>query len=310
MKTIFLIFSLLVSNNFCNAQKDYSAYYKITCEFYNNTLDPAKIDYAIKNISLLESAFEIIDPLPSDLMNASYYYYILNNRRKGRKYLLQAAKAGAIILKSEDAYMDSVLNSDKKLRRKYDNFHHHYLTTKCDVENSIEIIKLFNMDQHTRSLFSDYSDADSSFYKYKWKDVVKSDSTNYFSLLKILKSPNFNSRNLTSEAQLGLGIVLMHSATERYANKDTVFAQLKKEMLNGAISPRFYANSVDRYYMYIKSQNYYCCFYDEELPIFDLQNIDKRRAEVWLYPLYLKFKWNNQLDMLPKDYKYDPDSVK
>jgi len=78
-------------------------------------------------------------------------------------------------------------------------------------------------------------------------------------------------------------------------------------MLKGVITPDFYANCVDRYYG-VKGLNYYCKFYQNELPTYDIENVDKRRSEVFLPPLYFSFKWNNKLDQLPKNYIYVGDS--
>jgi hypothetical protein len=282
------------------AQSDYSEYFKAKSELAGN-LDLKDYQNALALRCL--KAFTNNKPLPYDLIIVSKYYYNNNNNRKGKKYLYKAALSG---LQASDSYyadyFDSLFIKDKNLKtqtiKKYKNY-----IRNCDIENSIKIIKLFENDQITRSFLRSYEE-DTVFLNYKWKEISKSDSVNYYSLIQIINAPDFNSIKLTNDAKYGMATILMHSATNKYANPDSIFALLKTEMLKGVVSPDFYANCVDRYYG-TKGLNYYCKFYDKELPIYDIRNVDKRRSEVWLPPLYFMFKWKNKLDQLPKDYIYE-----
>jgi hypothetical protein len=310
MKKIILSSLILIANTICFAQKDYTEYYNITYNYHLNSPNPEKVCDINKKEVLFLKAFSINDPLANDLFDLADGFYNSGNTKKGEEYLMKAANAG--FERSDLEYyffIDSLLKSDKKLKEKFEKNYSDFLKNRCDITNSIKIIKLFDSDQLLRIHFSKYYQIDTTNKKSIMKEWIKDDSLNYFSLIEIMKSPGFNSSNLTNEAKLGIGIILTHSATNHYTNPDTVFALLKKEMLKGVVDPRFYTNSVDRYYMNNKELNYYCNFYDESLPIIDIENVDKRRAEVWLYPLYLKFKWNKQLEKLPKEYKYDVNTI-
>jgi hypothetical protein len=299
MKKIILLLLVIAANVNCFAQKDYSEYFKAKSEIAGNV---ELKDYQNALASRCQKAFTKNKPIPYDLIIVSNYFYNNNNKRKGEKYLMKAASAG---LKPSETYFrqyfDSLFIKDKKLEAKTIKRYKNYLRN-CDIENSFKIIKLVDNDQITRSFLRGY-EKDTAFSDYKWKQVRINDSANYFSLVNILNTPEFNSTKLTIEAQFGMSVILMHSTTNHYANPDSIFALLKKEMLKGVITPDFYANCVDRYYG-VKGLNYYCKFYHNDLPIYDVENVDKRRLEVFLPPLYLSFKWNNKLDQLPESYIY------
>lgn len=309
MKNIIILFLFLYTNAFCLSQTTYIEYYNITYKYYNKSVDAKNSTNIIIKEALFREAFLSNKPLAWDLFYLADAFYSSGNFKKGTKYLLNAANSGFEISNiGISFFIDSLLNNDDNLRKSYEKKYCSFLKKNCDLINSIKILKLFQSDEHIRMYFRDYAE-DTLFGKFRAYEMIKIDSINYFTLLEIMGTPNFNSSNLTDEAKLGIGIILQHSATRDFANTDTVFALLKKEMLKGVINPRFYANCVDRYYMIEKGMNYYCSFYDEDLPIYDIANVDKRRAEVWLYPLYFKFKWSNKLDQLPKDYTYDIDTI-
>jgi hypothetical protein len=305
-KILIIIYLNILTINFCLAQTDYSTYYNITNNYRLNSPNPESAININDKEALYKKAFSLNKPLAWDLYVLADGFFNSGNLKKGEDYLLKATAAGFNISETDDfPFIDSLLKANKNLKDKLNKNYNNYLRKNCDILNSIRILQLFASDQHIRFYLRDYSEIDTVFRKFRGIEIGKCDSINYFSLLKIMRSPNFNSSNLTEEAKFGIGLILTHSATDGFANPDTVFAILKKEMLKGVVSPEFYANSVDRYYMNNKGMNFYCKFYDETLPIYDIANVDKRRSEVWLYPLYFKFKWNKQLDKLPNDYKYD-----
>ena len=103
----------------------------------------------------------------------------------------------------------------------------------------------------------------------------------------------------------------MHSVTNRYAKNmaDSLVRVLQNLAISGEISNELVACGIDRYYHYSKGVNYYYKFFDRNLPIYDAENLDKRRKEIGLSPLYLFYKNNNHLDRLPKEYKYDINTI-
>jgi hypothetical protein len=253
----------------------------------------------------LMQAFKYNKALPYDLLKISYYYYKQGNQKKGEKFLFRSASKGENVLDTFFGnYYDSLFKADEEVGKKYQKKYIKALK-RSDIYNSIEVIKLFNNDQHIRSYFRSY-EQDKSFKIYKWQEVRKIDSSNYFALIRIMKLAHFDSKKLTLDAQEALGILLTHSLTNDYVNPDSVITLLKSEMLKGVIDPIFFANAIDRYYFANKGMNFYCNFYDSASPIFDIANLDKRRSEIFLYPLYFKFKWNNRMFQLPTEYKFDP----
>jgi|GEM_PF-5772889 hypothetical protein len=293
MKNLISIFSLLVLFFFRSySQNNYINYYR---QLYQGNVD---------------LAFNMNKPLPNDLFARSIYYFKSKQFHKGKKFLKKAAIYGFNYTECiKQPFMDSILSNNMALHNLVDKSYRIFITRICDFNNSVLITKLFENDQNIRRI-SNYNGTDSLLRKYLMAKLIECDSINYYSLLKIIKEPTFISTNLTLESKLGLGIILAHSATNNYANADSVFQLLKNEMLKGVVSPLFYSNSVDRYYMYNKKMNYYCQFFDEDFPIYDIINIDKRREEIGLPSLYQEFKSINKLNELPKDYKYDNNSVK
>jgi hypothetical protein len=287
MKNSISIFSLLVLFFFKSyGQNSYINYYK---QIYQGNFD---------------LAFSMNKPLPYDLMGRSSYYFRNKQFHKGKKFLKKAARCGFNYTDIKEPYMKNLLNNNLSLYNLVDRSYRNFIAKTCDFNNSILITKLFESDQNIRQIIN-YNGTDSILHKYLMSKLVECDSINYYSLLKIIKRPTFNSTNLTLESKLGLGLILAHSATNNYANADSVLQLLKNEMIKGVVSPVFYSNSVDRYYMYNKKMNYYCQFFDEDLPTYDIINIDKRREIICLPSLYEEFKSSNKLNKLPKDYKYE-----
>ena len=303
MKRFFLVSIVILLVTECYSQHTYSSYYETLskCEFISN-LGQIEKKY--------NEAFRKNRPLCLSLLYMSSNYSYMHLNVKARRYLLKAAKAGV----DRDAVasfsiMDSVLNADSKLEKSFKRAYHHFLTKKCDLINSLKIEQMFTLDQAVRSLYSIYTDKDTAFRKFKGKEMIRQDSINFVMLMKILNQPGFDPLRLTLNAQTGLGYILAHSSTNSYANPDIVFATLKNLVLQGAVQPSFYAFSYDRYYLYSHGENYYCHYYNPRMPIFDIENVDKRRAELWLYSLYKKFELNGNLSELPKEYHYDIDTI-
>ena len=299
MKNNFLLSAFIIFF-FINtyAQKDYLEYYKLKY---------------IKGQNLLE-VFKLNNPLPDDLISTSWNCYVGDkNNEEGKNYLMKAALAGFSkddVKEMFNHYFDSLFIANKYISDEFDINYNKYLNTECDIVNSIKILCLLERDQMSRSFDACEILKDSNIYNCRVINILKFDSINYFDLLKIINNNLFDSKKLMYKAKLGLGLLLMHSTTNDYANHDSIFNILKKEMLKGVISPLFYANVVDRYYIYNKKINYYCNFFDENLPVYDIQNIDKRREEIGLPTLYEKYKSKNKLNLLPKEYKYDTNSIK
>jgi hypothetical protein len=312
MKQYLVLATLLLLSIGSFGQNNYSTYYDVRYDYsYLKNIDPEQGDEQSPTEETFRKAFSLNTALATDLACLATKQIKSGNTKKGKKYLLKTALAGYDVVNGWwESPIDSMINEDAKLRALLQVNYEIFLTKKCDLINSAKISRLFMTDQNVRTIASEFCAHDSLSCDFGTSEMIKYDSINYFTLLEILETPGFNSAKLTGEAQLGLGIILTHSATQPYANADSVFALLKKEILNGILSPQFYANSFDRYYFAEKGLNYYCSLYNSNIPIYDIANIDKRRAEVWLYPLYFKFKWNKQLDKLPKDYSYDPKMIR
>jgi len=148
---------------------------------------------------------------------------------------------------------------------------------------------------------------DTGFTKCYYDFFLETDSLNFYSLKKIMQSENFNYSDLTVEAKKCAFMVIMHSLTNRYTIniRDSVISELKKEMERGNISNQDFASAIDRYYRFAFNKNYFYEFIDKRLPIFDIENLDKRRTEIGLWPLYIKYYQLDIIDKLPKDYNYD-----
>lgn len=302
-RKLLILVSAFIYVQVCFSQENYSKYYEIRSKSALSNDYNQAIYYTIE-------AFKYNRPLPLDLLSVSSIYAYTKNTKHSNFYLLKAALSG--VSRAEVklySYSDTNLVIDKKLSLKFDRKYNKFLRKKCDLLNSFKIIKLAERDQNIRSFYSSYSIVDTSFKQFRAMEMIKQDSINYFTLLEIMNKPDFNSSRLTLDARHAIGLILAHSVPANYACPDSVFSILKREMLKGTIAPEFYAFSYDRYYMYQFGMNYYCVFYNSFMPIYDIQNVDKRRNELWIYPLYVKFEKNGELDKLPKDYHYDSNSI-
>ena len=308
MKNLIVFILIIFNYSLCNCQNERTKAYIEYKYLSRCTKNPDSIKkMKLKALNYLKK--EDIVRVKDIILDFAYEYNDTNSHILSFKNLFKACRYGlSYNTMSEEPKFDSLYRSNALFRRKFDKNYSYYISKKCDVENSIKIIQLHIRDQNCRMFFINVSDTNVLHFKY-YKLMPQIDSMNYFELLKIMKSPGFDSRRLMTEAIVGMGLILTHASTNDFVNSDTVLSILKKEMFKGCINEYFYANAVDRYYMNIKHLNYYYNFKDKKLPIYDIQNVDKRRKEIGLPPLYIQYKNDDMLDKLPKDYKYDSNTL-
>lgn len=281
--------------------QDYSEYYKLLAKF--KLTEDSKEKQKI-NIKLAKAGKGYIY---ENLRKTRQCCIIPKNLRCRRNFY----KLARIGFSSEELLLYSInITSFLNNRQvnKYNKLYSKHFLPTVNLELSLKIIKIFERDKSIR-IFKQYFDNDTAHFDDTRKLMRKIDSSNYTEISNILKNTDFDPKKITNEAKLGIGIVLTHASTYDFAIPDSIFGKLAYLMRIGIISNVFYANSVDRFYLYKYKQNYYYNFYDKDLPIFDVTNIDKRRWEIGLEPLYLKYKYNGNLENLPKDYTYDINTV-
>jgi hypothetical protein len=307
MKTIHMFFLLILIMFLQNGYtQDYKDYYKLTTKAYNALTKENNLQ---KSYDLYKKAFKYKFSFSWDYATAAEVAMKLNKKNEFKKLLMKTAKLGKDInnIKEYYPYTDSII-SKYKLKDKYITTYQRSM--RPNIETSCKIQMLFIKDQYVRKGAHCISD-DTASRKCYTEFFNEVDSTNYFSLMEIIKKPCFNLARVTDEAKNGMFLILAHSLTTNYAIPyiDTIKAVLMSEVKKGHIENVIYANTIDRYYHIMNNMNYYCQFMSKSLPIYDVDNLDKRREAIGLEPLYIKYKNENSLDLLPKEYKYDVNTI-
>lgn len=106
-------------------------------------------------------------------------------------------------------------------------------------------------------------------------------------------------------------ILLLHNYPRSKEKFDELYNRLLLEVKKGNIEPNFFAHWTDYYCVGKGLPMVYCSSaltnqaYVKDyniLPILDIENLDKRRKEIFLLPLY---KAADKTSILPNNYKYD-----
>ena len=287
--------------------QDYKDCYKLVAKanyaLWNDN-DPQRAD------SIYKRALKYKHKIPHYYLWASFAAGKMNTISKFRRYILQAARLGLGLdyIEENYPYIDSILIKEK-LKGKYEKIYSH--SVRRNIETSCKIKELFTKDQLIRR-GSHFIKNDTSSVQLYQEFFYTTDSNNFFELLTIINDSKFDMADINYDAQFGLYIILSHVMTSDFAlpYRDTIFSFLLNQVHNGILCPDNYASSIDRYYMTKYRMNYYCQFYNDELPLFDAENIDSRREEIGLKPLYFEFMQHNNVKNLPKEYLYDTNIVR
>jgi hypothetical protein len=303
---------LLLANYTLSAQtsdKEYAAYYNLCNEALvfkvNKEYEKAVIKY--------EQAFEGIFPFLDDLKELKTCYKQLGDTAmvkdvwkrmvltgfttSGKSYLITPNQ-----LKSE--WTMPVPNDEQVIFDKinYDSLHRVFLT-QVNIEKHNYLQAIVTGECFVGAMRAYYSNDDTLYYIVEDAGFM----TNGRLFLNLLKSNYMPSRKETNlwNDENGFIVALVHiAATLKGEELEDFFSRLKHHMWKGDLYPAQYAAIYDHAYdgaYYGMSRQFNEDTGEiETIPPKDIKNVDARRAEIFLPPLWV---WAKKTDTsLPKNY--------
>ncbi len=281
--TLRLLILLMVFSKFSVSQsnyiKDYYPYINIADSLYGEQkYDSALLYY--------KKAFNNHIPFNRDVLTATICAYHTNDT-SAYEYLLKSFQLGIpldLIKKS---------NRCKIIRKNISN----WKTTKAQY-NSIREIYLKSLNLDLRNQLKKIDKSDQKYRKRifvsrkQWRKQTHIDSVNYNKILEIITQYGYPSEKIigghidNSDAEITAYMVFMHNPRKELIEYLLPFVK------NGQMSPYRYARIVDRIYYIQHKQQFYGTMYNKhyDFPIWDAQNLNKRRREIGLYSIEMQAK--------------------
>lgn len=308
-----LMFSFCKPSDKHATTKDFTGYYELINKYLICEADSDSV-CAYQNLKLAADNYCGF----SDEYDALIAYELKNgNKRAALKYAQKMVASGykffnenlAHYGKITLAYSDS--NFIKDLMKEYPRWRKEYLCNRTEYFNllNMEVNCMADREQYVRGHI-DTKGAET------WKYTYEVDSINYIELKNIILNHGFPDRTqLDLQTEWSLNQLLLYSRfldlTTQTDEKEMNWydSTLRAAVLNGNISPENYAGITDYYYC-LKGHlakkeelQFYGEFNSDEgfNPIMDIENVDKRRKEIFLIPLRYKAKIMHF--KLPKGYK-------
>ena len=294
------------------AQTSYSKYYEKTINAYSNM---AEGNYTMA-VKLYEEAFADNDPFPDDLANLRDCYLALGDTTNAVNCVKRMVACGWQLQETypvidfkplgnrigafdstQIAYITSIYPT---LRQNY--LQHIDLDKNAYLER-IVLNEIFCQEIRDGELMDD-----------KGKSAVF--AQNAVNLCELLKNKELNRNKVDVWNSILLQVALVHCAKSiglkeygREALYPDFMALLKKEVLKGNLHPEIYASVYDIVYWFNYNKSYYGrqTSFDPEtekrfcVEIEDVDEVDKRRAEIGLPPVWVFCKKYNIA--LPKNYQ-------
>ncbi len=307
IRIIFIVLLPFALNHRLKAQnyKEYMYNVNMAGYYSDSNLD--------SNIYYYKKAFKAVArPISDDLLFCAVSYAKSGHKKELLRCFKELRKRG--------------YSSEKIFEIDYDSVFYKY--TESNEWKKIEQTIKPEIDYDLAIELSEYLGAD-QFVRDRWQDSIlrchlhETDSITTENMLEIIKEQGF-----PGDIKLGCysakSLILTIHIISDYGNKETwnTFWQplLLNEAERGNISYSHYAFLKDRYYEIYEKVSYYGTNYSVtgykpnmsmddirklpkiyDLPIKDIKNVDKRRAEIGLPPLKTEAKFMNIT--LPADYQ-------
>ncbi len=296
-----------------NYNVDYSGYYSLfnkylICIADSNELDAYKhLRYALNNYAGFPGHYNLL----------IHYELKIGNRTKALQYAKKATSLGYQYFDEEINTTDIVEDKQfddsifvKLLAKKYPRWRRSFIGDRPPYYELLtnEILVMSNIDQYIRYYIHT---RDSSTWHYS-NEV---DSVNYVYFRSIVNKYGFPQiRKLDNKASRALVLLLCHFRTlDLVTGIDSnemnwLDSVMKSAVIQGNLRPTDYAFFIDRYYNYKTRGKDEIQLYgefnweDRFTRITNIEEVDKRRSEIFLIPL----KYKAKLDQLalPEGYKY------
>lgn len=313
MRIVLLISIVLLHFTLSGQNTTYEEYYK---EVRNAKLFEAKGDLLKANIAY-KNAFKLNLPFPDDVIDAIACNVKLNNKRQIKILIKKLILSG--YKTQEKTYLITPLtpnNLDQKyyfpFRKYQEYFDSIYVPCRKENEKRINIEGEYNLSTFkSLELFicnMRKSRSSDTTYKYTRKLAYKVLRS---SLLKLEKSDIDISRKHTDswlDMRFLVGVIHAGQNIQSDKEKQLFLAFLKRMFIKGNIHPVQYAIFLDDLNCRATGKTIFGerFSYDADNQtkfeaIEDIKNVDRRRAEIFLPPLWVKSK--RKSIPLPKNYK-------
>lgn len=315
IKFILLLISIFLSKNFLFSQENYKNYYAQVSQAYE--------EIALKNhqnaIQIFESTFTNFYPFTDDLKALAKCYLVTGNKEKAyesmKRMILSGYKLESTLplvnsntaqgnFKTTTGVGDSIL--EKQLLIEYSSLRNEYVK-KIDwqLNNYLSILSYFEV--HT-SLMRKQCDSDKTYSAIENYGF----GTEKDMLMNLLKSDLKLKREVTDSWESNDFLVMLIHCSQSLTNQqetDLFFDLLKKQVNEGNLSNLQYASIIDNNRYRSKKGSLYGQQFrinsktgERELTLIeDIQNVDNRRLELGLPPLWVWCELYNI--QVPIDYK-------
>lgn len=290
----------------CNYLYSQTSYDKYNWLIYAGMIEKKKEDFD-KARFYFEKAFKYKEPQGStDMLNYAAVVVKLNRKKKAidciKKSIVQYAAPKEYIL-SFGEFKELESNSAyKKIINNYDYYENEYYRNLKNPSIYYSVEELTTKDRLVREIGSyvkkdDYFIDKSKKIDYEFDIIRVQDSLNINEFISISKKFGYQSRGW---------ILLWHHRGDEYATNNYVWQffkpLIKKEIEKGNIERSFFAQFEDEAAInYESSGQIYGTFQNRVIK--DIQDVDKRRIEVSLPPLYYDYLIYE--NALPENYKID-----
>lgn len=231
-----------------------------------------------------------------DYYNAAKCATKMNFNLETLNYLEKSITLG---LDSIEITSDSTLyNSWIKLKPNYQTLRKNYFATSTfNLELMLSLSNIHNSDQVIRKHWVNYRN-DTTYNKL----LTQVDSLNYIMLFSLIKNNGWLSYKLVGAENEYLTSILIHSIKAPWFDWSSEYWQiiineLKSALKNGNENPKTYAVLIDTYQVQVKKEKQIygtlLTFLNGKIAISeikDINEVDKRRQEIGLFPLHIEAK--------------------
>lgn len=297
-----------------------NAQFKPEVKSYYEYLNKAKIcfvkkDYsgAVKNY---EAAKQFCKPQKQDVSTAAYWYELAKDTVKAEQMFLTSLSLGC---ENNDRNYPEFLTANNKTDR-YKAFVKKAaaasakFNAEADIHFSLLIKELYTKDQFIRE-DAFLNNKDSSIKKFAWEYLYTTDTTSMRELLSYIQSNGMPEANKLSEEILtNFKMVVHHDiATPKQCElKEELRKVITQAIHDGKLPNTFLYNALDYEQTLLGKKELYGTYYrytaDKKITypnLLDAKNIDKRREDWMLLPMYWSMRYNfDGRYQLPEGYEY------
>lgn len=297
-----------------------NAQFKPEVKSYNEFINKAKIcfikkDYsgAVKNY---EAAKQFCKPQKQDVSIAAYWYELVKDTIKAEETFLASLSLGC---ENNERNYPEFLTANNKTD-KYKAFVKKAaiasakFNAEADMRFSLLVKELYTKDQFIRE-DAFLNNKDSIIKKFAWEYLYTTDTTSLSQLIAYIQTNGMPDVNKLNEEIFTNFKMLVHHdiATPKESElKEKLRSIIIQAIYDGKLPNTFLYNALDYEQTLLGKKELYGTYYrytaDKKITypnLLDVKNVDKRREEWLLLPLYWSMRYNfDARYQLPEGYEY------